>query len=96
MVLLASNPASPPHVSPSIYSPHPPGPVYVCLLPPSRMQVSETEGALTRTYFSDAHKKAAQKVRGVKAVGQRRIARRLIDPKRGGPTRISMARPAQL
>lgn len=25
-------------------------------------QVTETEGALTRTYFSDAHKKAAQKV----------------------------------
>jgi hypothetical protein len=32
--------------------------LHVCCV----LQVSETEGALTRTYFSDAHKKAAQKV----------------------------------
>lgn len=78
-VVLRQKPCSLRHV----FSKHPlpPTPWALCmrvLLPPSRMQVSETEGALTRTYFSDAHKKAAQKVCGIKAVGQPHIARPLI------------------
>lgn len=32
-------------------------------------QVSETEGVLTRTYYSSAHRKAAQKVRASSSIG---------------------------